>query len=123
MTMGPICIAPELKSKGYGKILLDYSLEKAKELGCGAVCFEGNIDFYGKVGFDYAKKYGTRYHGLPENEDSSFFLCKELIKGYLDHTRGEYFTPQGYFIDETKVDVFDRQFPPKKKLKMPGQIF
>lgn len=29
MTMGPICIAPELKSKGYGKILLDYSLEKA----------------------------------------------------------------------------------------------
>lgn len=31
----------------------------------------------------------------PENEDSSFFLCKELIKGYLDHTRGEYFTPQG----------------------------
>ena len=51
MTMGPICIAPELKRKGYGKILLDYSLEKAKELGCGAVCFEGNTDFYGKSGF------------------------------------------------------------------------
>lgn len=49
MTMGPICIAPELKSKGYGKILLDYSLEKAKELGCGAVCFEGNIDFMEKA--------------------------------------------------------------------------
>lgn len=29
MTMGPICIAPELKRKGYGKISLDYSLEKA----------------------------------------------------------------------------------------------
>ena len=29
MTMGPICIAPELKRKGYGKILLDYSLDKA----------------------------------------------------------------------------------------------
>ena len=40
-----------LPLKGYGKILLDYSLEKAKELGCGAVCFEGNIDFYGKSGF------------------------------------------------------------------------
>ena len=123
MTMGPICITPELKRQGFGKKLLDYSLDKAAELGCGALCFEGNIDFYGKVGFDYAKKYGIRYHGLPENEDSSFFLCKELIKGYLDHTRGEYFTPQGYFIDETKVDVFDRQFPSKKKLKMPGQIF
>ena len=54
MTMGPICITPALQRKGYGKILLDYSLEKAKELGCGAVCFEGNIDFYGKSGFSYA---------------------------------------------------------------------
>ena len=40
MTMGPICIKNEYKRKGYGKILLDYSLEKAAELGCGAVCFE-----------------------------------------------------------------------------------
>ena len=40
MTMGPICITPELKRKGYGKVLLDYSLEKAAEMGCGAVCFE-----------------------------------------------------------------------------------
>ena len=79
MTMGPICIAPELKRKGYGKILLDYSLEKAKELGCGAVCFEGNIDFYGKSGFKQASEFGIRYHGLPEGEDASFFLYKELI--------------------------------------------
>lgn len=65
MTMGPICITPELKRKGYGKILLDYSLEKAKELGCGTVCFEGNIDFYGKSEFTYASTFGIRYHGLP----------------------------------------------------------
>ena len=51
MTMGPICIANELKRQGYGKILLDYSLEQARKLGCGALCFEGNIGFYGKVLF------------------------------------------------------------------------
>ena len=39
MTMGPICIKNEYKRKGYGKILLDYSLEKAAEFGCGALCF------------------------------------------------------------------------------------
>jgi len=39
LTMGPICIANELKRKGYGKALLDYSLEKAAETGFGAVCF------------------------------------------------------------------------------------
>ena len=123
MTMGPICITPELKRKGYGKILLDYSLEKAKELGCGAVCFEGNIDFYGKSGFNYADKFGIRYHGLPEGEDASFFLCKELIPGYLDDITGEYATPQGYFVDEAEVEAFEREFPPKEKLKLPGQLF
>ena len=123
MTMGPICIAPEYKRQGYGKILLDYSLEKAAEFGAGALCFEGNIDFYGKSGFSFASEFGIRYHGLPEGEDASFFLCKELIPGYLDGITGEYATPQIYFVDEAEADVFDQRFPDKKKLKLPGQLF
>ena len=123
ITMGPICITPELKRKGYGKILLDYSLEKAKELGYGAICFEGNIDFYGKSGFTYASEYGIRYHGLPEGEDASFFLCKELIPGYLDDVKGEYSTPSGYMVDEEAAEKFDKEFPVKEKLKLPGQLF
>ena len=123
MTMGPICITPELQSKGYGKILLDYSLEKAAELGCGALCFEGNINFYGKSGFTYASKFGIRYHGLPEGADASFFLCKELKKGYLDGISGEYTPPNGYFVDEAQAEEFDKQFPPKEKLKLPTQLF
>jgi predicted N-acetyltransferase YhbS len=123
MAMGPICITPKLKRNGYGKILLDYSLEKAKELGCGAVCFEGNIDFYGKSGFTRASEFGIRYHGLPEGEDASFFLCKELVTGYLDGITGEYVTPQGYYVDEDATEEFDKQFPPKEKKKLPGQLF
>ena len=123
MTMGPICIAPIYKRQGYGKILLDYSLEKAAEFGAGALCFEGNIDFYGKSGFTYASDFGIRYHGLPEGEDASFFLCKELIPGYLDGITGEYATPEIYFVDEAEAEDFDKRFPHKEKLKLPGQIF
>lgn len=123
MTMGPICIAPEFKRQGYGKILLDYSLERAKEMGCGAVCFEGSIGFYGKSGFTYASEFGIRYHGLPEGADQSFFLCKELAAGYLDGVTGEYSTPAGYFVDEAAAEEFDKRFPPKEKLKLDGQIF
>ena len=123
LTMGPICITPELKRKGYGKRLLDYSLEKATELGFGAVLFEGNIDFYSKCGFDYARKFGIRYHDLPENADDSFFLCKELIPGYLDNVTGVYQTPKGYYVDDSDVEEFDKDFPHKEKLKLPGQIF
>lgn len=123
MTMGPLCISPEFKRKGYGKKLLDYSLEKAAELGAGALCFEGNIDFYGKSGFTYAREFGIRYHGLPEGADDSFFLCKELKTGYLDGITGVYAPPQGYFVDEAETEEFDRLFPPKEKLKLPGQLF
>jgi len=123
LTMGPICITPELQRQGYGKKLLDYSLEKAKELGFGAVLFEGNIDFYGKSGFDCAHNFGIRYNDWSEDEDASFFLCKELRVGYLDGVLGNYRTPQGYYVKEEDVDEFDKDFPPKEKQKLPGQIF
>ena len=123
MAMGPICIAPEWQRQGYGKILLDYSLEQAAALGCGAVCFDGNIAFYGKSGFGYASQFGIRYHGLPEGADASFFLCKELIPGYLNGITGEYAPPQGYFVDEAETEDFDKAFPYKEKLKLPGQLF
>ena len=79
LTMGPICITPELKRRGYGRKLLDYCLEKAADMGFGAVLFEGNIGFYSHCGFDYARSFGIRYHDLPEGADDSFFLCRELI--------------------------------------------
>lgn len=123
LTMGPICIIPELKRMGYGKKILDYSLEKATEMGYGAVLFEGNIGFYGKSGFDYASKFGIRYHDLPEGADSSFFLCKELIPGYLNGITGVYQTPLGYYVDDLDVEKFDKEFPKKVKLKLPGQLF
>jgi len=97
--------------------------KKASALGFGAVLFEGNIEFYGKSGFDYASRFGIRYHDLPEGADSSFFLCKELIPGYLDSITGVYQTPKGYYVSDAEVEKFDDQFPPKKKLKLPGQIF
>ena len=122
MTMGPICIAPDLQGKGYGKILLDFALEKAAALGCGAVCFEGNIGFYGKSGFTFARNFGLRYYGLPAGADDSFFLCKELVHGYLDGVTGEYATPQGYLVDVKEAEEFDKSFPPKEKLKLPGQL-
>ena len=126
MTMGPICVAPDLKRQGYGKLLLEESLRRAAALGCGALCFEGNIGFYGTCGFTYASRFGIRYRGLPEGADASFFLCRELIPGYLDGVRGEYGPPEGYYVAEREpeaFEAFDASFPEKEKLKLPGQLF
>ena len=123
LTMGPICIAPSLQRQGYGKMLLDYSLEKASALGFGAVLFEGNIAFYSKCGFDYAGNFGIRYHDMPKDSDQSFFLCKELRKGCLDGVTGVYQTPAAYYVNDEDTERFDKAFPKKEKLKLPGQIF
>ena len=122
MTFGPISISPDCQRQGLGKRLLDYSMERARELGAGALCIEGNIDFYGKSGFVVAGTRGIRYHGEPEQEIVPYVLLKELQPGFLDGITGVYYTPQGYYVDENAAEIFDRNFPPKKRLKLPGQL-
>ena len=123
MTFGPIGIHPHYKRQGYGKALLDYTLKEAADMGFGAVCMEGNIDFYGKSGFRHASEYGIRYHGVPEGDDTPFFLCMELSPGYLNGVTGEYAAPKGYFVDEEECERFDATFPPKEKKRLPGQLW
>ena len=122
LTMGPICVAQDLKRQGYGRILLHHCLEKAAELGFGAVLIEGNIGFYGGSGFGYSRDFGIRYHDMPEDSDQSFFLCRELIPGYLDGITGTYLTPQVYYVDDADTEEFDRSFPEREKLVLPGQL-
>ena len=123
MTFGPISIAPAFKRKGYGKILLDYSMEKAKEAGAGALFITGNIDFYGKSGFVPALTKGIRYADDPTAE---YFLVKELKSGFLDGITGSYKDPEGYFVCEKNpqsFEEFEETFPKKEKLRLEGQLF
>lgn len=126
LTFGPIGIAPEHKRKGYGLALLNYALDKAREMGFGAVCIEGNIDFYGKAGFVLASSKGIHYHGEDRSDPVPYFLCLELKDGYFDGIEGVYRTPKPYFVameNPEDFENFDKEFPPKEKLKLPGQIF
>lgn len=123
MTFGPIGIAPAYKRQGYGKRLLDYSMEQARRLGAGALAITGNILFYGKSGFVPAKTRGVRYADDPE---ADYFLIKELMPGFLDGISGTYRDPEGYFVCERYPEDFERfeaTFPKKEKLKLPGQLF
>lgn len=122
MTFGPISILPDYQRMGYGKALLDYSMEQAKALGAAALCMEGNIDFYGKSGFVVASTRGIHYYAEPRDAVVPYFLLKELREGFLNGVTGTYHTPEGYFIDEDEAERFDTQFPPKEKRRLPGQL-
>ena len=124
-TFGPICIHPDCKRKGFGLKLLKYSLEKARKMGIGFLCMEGNIEFYKHAGFDLASKLKIHYHAEPRESDVPYFLAQELIPGYLAGREGTYTPPKGYFIAEENNQAFeeyDAKFPYKEKLVLSGQL-
>ena len=128
-TFGPICIHPDYKRKGYGIQLLDYALDKAREMGIGFLCMEGNIDFYRHAGFDLASKFNIHYHDFPKEDEVPFFLAQELIPGWLKANginEATYCPPKGYFVADENPEAFETyesSFPPKEKLRLPGQLF
>ena len=85
---------------------------------------EGNIGFYGKAGFVAASTLGIHYMDEPAEDPVPYFLAKtlrpELFTPGLD---ARYRVPSVYLVDERQAEDFDRQFPPKTKLRLPGQLF
>ena len=127
-TFGPISIHPDFKRKGYGLRLLTYALGKAREMGVGFLCMEGNIDFYKHAGFRLASSLGIHYHFEPKEAEVPYFLAQELIPGWLASNgifEATYCPPEGYFVAEAKpaeFEAFEATFPPKKKVILPGQL-
>lgn len=124
-TFGPISIHPDYKRKGYGLKLLQYALNKAKEMGIGLLCMEGNIEFYRHAGFDLASKLKIHYHAEPKESEVPYFLVQELIPGYWGNREGTYCPPKGYFVaDENPAafDAYEATFPTKEKALQPGQL-
>lgn len=139
-TFGPISIHPDYKRKGYGLKLLNYSLAKAREMGIGFLCMEGNIDFYRHAGFDLASKLGIHYHAESRDAEVPYFLAQELIPGWLQSNgisacgpnnteshaqHATYCPPKGYFVADENPDAFEAYeatFPEKEKKLQEGQL-
>ena len=124
-TFGPISIRPDLKRQGLGLRLLLHALAAARDLGIGAICMEGNIDFYRHAGFGLAGSLGLHYHDAPPDSEVPYFLARELRPGYLKGIGGTYHPPRGYFVaedDPAGFAAFEATFPAKEMSLQPGQL-
>ena len=127
-TFGPISIHPDYKRKGYGLKLLQYALNKARDMGIGFICMEGNIEFYKHAGFDLASKLNIHYHAEPRESEVPYFLAQELIPGWLKSNgiaEATYCPPKGYFVADENPDAFEAYeatFPKKEKAFQEGQL-
>jgi len=75
LTFGPVSIEPQYQRKRYGTMLIQYSLEKAKEMGYAFIVIFGNPCNYVGLGFKSCKKYNI-YIG--DEVYPSAMLVKEI---------------------------------------------
>ncbi|TXJ54694.1 N-acetyltransferase [Brachyspira aalborgi] len=118
LIFGPVSVLPEYQKKGYGEKLINYTIEKAKELGFDAIVIMGNPNYYKKFGFESCSKYKIYYEGIDKNEEVPFFMIKILNDNNIENLKGIYSDPDCYKADEKELEEFDKKFPFKIKEKI-----
>jgi len=119
---GPVSVSPLHQRKGYGSELIRFTLERAKELGYGAVIIEGNPAYYHRFGFQSSSGFGVYAPGVSHDEEAPFSMALELTDGYFKGIQGVVVLPDLYQCDPNELEIFDKQFPPKIKERRPGQL-
>ena len=118
VTFGPVSILPEYQRKGYGKMLIEHSLNRAAELGYEAVVIFGSPSNYVSSGFKCCKKYNVC---VEKGKYPAAMLVKELKPGTLDGRIWFYSDSPVMSIDEGKAREFDDSLEKMEKRWMPSQ--
>jgi predicted N-acetyltransferase YhbS len=85
LLLGPIAVAPTLRSQGLGGRMIRQALEKATVSGHGAVLLVGDAPYYQRFGFSRAL---TERLDMPGPVDPQRFLGLELREGALAGASG-----------------------------------
>lgn len=118
LTFGPLSVLPKYQRKGYGKMLLEHSFEKAIGLGYDAIVIFGNPENYISRGFKNCIQFNV---SLGEDIFPTAMLVKELCDGALEGKNWVYKESAAYEIDEKAAEEFDKKFEPLEKCFKPSQ--
>lgn len=117
LTFGPVSVHPKYQHMGYGEKLINYTLNKAHELGYNEVVITGNPNYYKKYGFESASKYNIYYAEMNRDEVFPFFMIKIFDKNKFIMKSCEYIDPECFNVDEELLIEFDKKFPYKQIVK------
>lgn len=119
ITCGPISVLPDYQRMGVGKLLLEFSLQKAKELGHQVVFLIGNPQYYQRFGFQAAENFS-----VTNSDGTNFpaFMLLELVTGSLTGISGRYIYSAGFAVDEQELSLFEQQFPTREKHVLDSQL-
>ncbi|PEP06908.1 N-acetyltransferase [Bacillus wiedmannii] len=85
LALAPVSVARGYQKKGIGGKLIGVALEKAKELGYGAVVVLGHPEYYPKFGFKKASEWNIK---APFEVSDEVFMVMELSENALQGVEG-----------------------------------
>ena len=112
LCMGPIGVLPSYQGQGIGSLLMNYSIEKAKQLGHKAIIIFGNQNYYHRFGFINAQEYGIQ---TSWGENFEEFMALELYDAGLNGISGKYYEDEVFRIEKGELEIFEKDFPYKEK--------
>ena len=118
LTFGPVSILPGYQRMGYGKMLIEYSLEQAAALGYDVIVIFGNPGNYVSRGFKSCKKYNVC---LEDGTYPAAMLVKELRADALDGRKWFYYDSPLMQLDEEEAQRFDEKLEKMEKKYQPSQ--
>ncbi|NOS84538.1 MAG: N-acetyltransferase [Ignavibacteria bacterium] len=93
LVLGPIAVLPEHQRQGIGKALINEGLERAKEVGFGAVVVVGDPVYYSQFGFKPAITMKLRTSMKIPDEN---FMAKEISRNALRGIIGTVMFPREF---------------------------
>lgn len=120
LCFGPVSVDPRFQRSGIGSCLIRRSMQRAKEMGFLGIIITGDSRYYHRFGFKPAKDFQLFFEDETSDE---FLLAVELQERGLAGVCGRVKFSNFFFdIDPIAVERFDKKFPPKEKLQLPGQL-
>jgi predicted N-acetyltransferase YhbS len=107
LTFGPVSVKPELHGQGLGAEIIRHSLDRARELGHGAVIILGHPAYYPRFGFRAASDFGLT---LPDGSSFEPFMALEIQSGYLGLDGGKWYEDDVCQIDQGAFEEWNATF-------------
>jgi predicted N-acetyltransferase YhbS len=119
LTFGPLCVEPHLQNTGIGGLLLETTMQLAREAGFKSIIILGEPGYYPKHGFVTCNHFGIT---TSKGENFDAFMGIELLPGGLAGVHGKFYESDIFEnLPEEEVNEFNKQFPYMEKLRLPGQ--
>lgn len=119
ITFGPLSVHPAYQNKGIGRMLMEHTFDKARQLTYRAILIYGHADYYTRLGFLPAREYGIRNEA---GMDVDAFMAMPLYENALSGMAGVYIENPIFEVDEQEKEAFDKYFPKKEKQAIPTLV-